>query len=175
MNGRWCGEGAGRRLRGWLLPAAALLLLGAATPFRGTAQETREIPSGAWLQVQSPALPYRVATGILYARTPDSLWISSPDSERVRSVPTASILRLRVRDGHGDARWRGALFGAVGAFLSEIVVTETGHDYREGDPPSNPWRRMGVTGAGALLGALVGSLVEIPRWREVPLDPRDDR
>jgi hypothetical protein len=143
------------------------LLLGAALASTAGGQAD----SGVRVRV-TKVNPKQRIIGTLVSLTADSLRIASAKDSQLVAFPTASVVQLersvgrQAQTGHG-AVVGGVALGATGLLLGLLASTESDSWIEIG-----PEEVAGVTAlfgaAGALLGAIIGSMSQTDRWEPMP-------
>ena len=151
-------------------------IVGLATASIGTlpvsAQSILDLAPGSRIRVDTAGGSAR-AIGTLVRASPDTLWVTWAYNPQLRVLLASDVRKLDVSRGPGPRRiaqraWRGLLIGAgIGAVFGAAVAT---------DPEDAEWFN-GTLGAmsifavaGAVPGALVGTMTGIPRqeiWEPV--------
>ena len=121
------------------------------------------VPLGTKVRIESTV--NRKLNGVLLARDLDSITVVNA-SGAVATVPTASVVRIRIRDGrsHKTGAARGVLYGAI----TGTAIGGAAH-LRYGDlgPGADPlYLSMGAV-YGTVLGGVIGAVVGAPRWTTV--------
>ncbi len=138
-----------------------------------TAQEPPPVKVGDQVRVTATDLGRR--EGTVQLLTTDSL-VMRPEygAPNRLAIPLASVTRLELSTPGGSRAGRGALIGlALGGFGGAAAAgTACGNSTLfEDDAGACAAIGFGVFGAsGALVGAIVGSMITGGRWEEVPLD-----
>ncbi|MDP1889895.1 MAG: hypothetical protein Q8K55_03305, partial [Gemmatimonadaceae bacterium] len=102
----------------------------------------------------------RKLDGVLLARDVDSITVVNAYGA-VTTVPTASVVRIRIRDGrsHKTGAARGLLYGAItGTAIGEAAYL------RYGNMPVSLSLSMGAV-YGTVLGGVIGAVVGTQRWK----------
>jgi hypothetical protein len=156
------------RRRSVLCRAASLLVL-AAWPHQGSAQDVRSEPAvGARVRVTladslraAPFAPRRtVLVGTVARVTPESLVVLPPGASTATSLPRSTVRALAV--SRGVSRWRSAGQQALIAGLTCGVAGYAAHQERGGLGRAAAWGSL-----CAPLGATIGTLRPYEHWRRV--------
>lgn len=118
------------------------------------------IPIGTKVRIESTV--ERKLNGVLLARDVDSITVVHA-SGALTTVPTASVVRIRTRDGrsHKTGAARGLLYGAI----TGTAIGGAAHlRYALGGPGVYP--SMGAV-YGTVLGGVIGAVVGTQRWTTV--------
>jgi hypothetical protein len=148
---------------GFLLPLLLLLPV--------YAIQAQVLPdSGARVRITNSSFPRVKTVGTLERVTPDTIVVAG------QLIIRSTIGRVEVSEGRRSQWRRGLLMGGlVGAGVGALstAVLFAGIDWSDG----NGGVETGVaimaavgSGAGLLVGAAIGALIQGDRWRKVPLD-----
>jgi hypothetical protein len=152
--------------------AMCAVLLGAPTLSLGA--QLVELQPGTKVRVQAPGAIARRVTGLLIARTTDSITMTRPNATPV-SIPLRSLTSLEI--SRGKSRWRGAgkgaLWGSGSMAVLFAIIPPSGCRDREGRTACEDLGRgesmaIGAVG-GAFWGALIGALIGSERWDRASL------
>lgn len=156
--------------RRWLAMSTVLL----SVPTVSLGAQLAELQPGTKVRVQAPGAIAGRVTGLLLARTTDSITMTRPNAAPV-SIPLRSLTSLEI--SRGKSRWRGAGKGALWgsgsmAVLFAIVPPSECRD-REGRTACEDLGRgesmvIGAVG-GAFWGAVIGALIGSEHWDRAAL------
>ena len=156
----------------WMLSLVAVIV---AVPLDA---QVSELTVGARLRVRAPDAVAGRLTGVVVARTADSLTLTRSNAAPV-AIPLVSLTEVEV--SRGRSRSRGALKGAawgagVSAVFGGLLIGE--ETCEEPTAPANctPMTRVESVAygavSGALLGAIIGVFVGSEHWERVRLPDR---
>jgi hypothetical protein len=158
---------------GWILLAFLLLPW---APMRGHAQWPPEVAAGVRVQVRLPEAEFQplgrrghLLRGRIVRLAQDSLYLSVTDSVGPLAIPRSLIQRLDRSRGvpsrTTSALLRGARDGAAFALLMVLL-----NELDEDPDLSTGEAALAGGGVGFALGAVVGALRPVERWRRVRLE-----
>ncbi len=153
-------------IRSVQLSVAAAVLFFLASTGSGTAQRF-PIDPGATVRVSRPDSvgdPFWYTGSVVYAAQ-DRLMLAETDGDTL--VVYNETLSLEVRRGQ---RAFGGVGGGVGFLLGALIAISTLTEDANEDPDKASFGPALTWGAaGAVAGALIGSLIRLPRWEKVAL------
>lgn len=159
------------------LTAAAVLAVSSA---EAHAQDPPAEPSGVLeagerVEVWSPLLVDRRERGILEALRSDTLVFRPGGRGPPERIPLSTVRRIRVAGAPEPSTLRGAFFGVVAGIAGAIAYDEATGERENGGGLVEPrWGlRAAIIAGGGLAGALVGRMIRISRWEEVPVPPAE--
>ncbi len=165
-----------RRMSTSRLTALVTLLL--ITRVTGLAAQDTLVTPGARVRISAPTVAERPLLGTVVALEVDTLIVDAQGYDHPLTLPLASLARLEVSLGQKSRTLKGAgigflVGGAAGLATAAIACTIDNCDL--GPPPAFiVYLYFGVLGAGVgtLTGAIIGSIIKVDRWLDVPLDLR---
>lgn len=132
-----------------------------------------EVPTGSRVRVKTATVPDVWQTGTLTSWRQDSLDLGI-DGGWHRTIPLPDLVAIEISRGSKSNTGKGALIGGIaGAVIgvaSSIAVAIADPVEGAGFGEYAVYS-LGVTAAGAGIGALIGSLARSERWEAVPLSP----
>lgn len=136
----------------------------------GSAQTTPSYHPGALIRLRTSAQPSEWQVGTFLGRDSDSIRIQLPALSRPASIPVLAITSLEISSGRRSNSRKGALIGGlvgVGTGLLFIpAAAEACEDTCVLRVPAAIALLAGVLGgAGAGVGALIGSASTSERWQ----------
>lgn len=140
--------------------AGFLVALALTLPTSDPSAQEVVVPLGTKVRIE--ATVKRKLNGVLLARDVDSITVVNAYGT-VTTVPTASVVRLRIRDGrsHKTGAARGLLYGAITG-----IAIGGAADLRYGDVGVPVYFSMGAV-YGTVLGGVFGAIVGTERWTTV--------
>jgi hypothetical protein len=147
-------------MAGTMSRAVFLVALALTLPTSDPRAQEVTVPLGTRVRIESTVK--RTLNGVLLARDVDSITVVNPYGA-VTTVPTASVERIRIRDGrsHKTGAARGLLYGAI----TGVAIGEAAHRYYD-NMPYPLYLSMGAV-YGTVLGGVIGAVVGTPRWTTV--------
>jgi hypothetical protein len=136
-----------------------------------------ELDPGTRIRLRAPAAVAGQLTGVVIARSNDSLTVSRSNAMPV-TVPFTALTSLEVSRGksHGRGALKGALWGGgVFLVLGLVLPIEECDESTPSNICGDESRAEGVvwaTTSGALTGALVGAIIGAERWERAALPLR---
>ena len=153
-------------------PLALLVLALTFTLPRIAAAQFEELQPGSRVRVSAPGTVAGRLTGVVIARTRDSLTIA-PENHQVLTLPVEALRSVEVsrgKDRLAGAR-RGSIWGAAaGVAMSATMPIDCdgqGHGIdctNNGARPSQAVYYGRNALAGAVVGAAIGALLGVERW-----------
>lgn len=142
--------------------AGFLVCLALTIPLSNPRAQEVTVPVGTRVRVESTVK--RKLNGVLLARDVDSITVVNA-SGAVTTVPTASVVRIRARDGrsHKTGAARGLLYGAITGIAIGGAADRRYGDVGEAGPL---YLSMGAV-YGTVLGGVIGAVVGTQRWTTV--------
>jgi len=135
----------------------------------------KELDPGTRVRLQAPSAVAGKLTGVVIARSGDSLTVSRSNAMPV-TLPVSALTSLEVSRGksHGHGAAKGALWGGgVFAVLGLVLPIEDCPDGTSSDTCSAAGSRtegvLWAAASGAMAGALVGGIVGAERWERAAL------
>jgi hypothetical protein len=158
--------------RVWSVTCAVAVATGGAA----AAQDSAVVVAGDAVRISAPSLGLYKSAAVFVRVDRDTLVVrAAPGDTTLTAIPLAAVSKFEVNHGNrAPARQtlKGALIGgSVGILAGTIASMECQGYYGSGECRSKFGPMMAGLGAGALVGAGVGSLIKVARFRTVKLAP----
>lgn len=160
-------------MRSSLVVIALMLLSSESVPAQAVLGEGRPIERGARIRIAEAARQRRLE-GVLVEWRGDSALARIDASGAYLVVPPDLVGRIEVYDGKRSRAGKGARIGALaGLSLGALVVLSAAADPYKDVPAGQAIAFVGMsTATYAGIGALIGSFVKVPRWRQLQPEGR---
>lgn len=160
----------------------AAVLLGTSAPATALAQHGQPgLPTGEPVRLTAPSQSIMGMVGRIEGPAGDGFLFQPTDGSETLVVPYGAVTRVEVRRRHSNGGAGAVLGGLLGAAFGAVAAAASTCD------PASQWcigpsgdQLMPVAivifgGAGAGLGALIGSVIHSEGWRTVPFRSEEPR
>jgi hypothetical protein len=158
--------------RGWRAAAAVLASIAGAAGL-AAGQDTTLVAAGDAVRISAPAVGLHESEAVFVRVQRDTLVVRGRSNTTVTAIPLAAVTGFEVNHGNRPPvrqTLKGAFIGgSVGLLAGTIASSECPTFYGSGSCHSRFAAMMAGLGAGALVGAGIGSLIKVANYRTVKL------